>query len=114
MKRLISLLAMSAVLLLPLPSAQARIVTTEEAATQDQTAVERARIQAFLDRSGVRERLKALGVDGLMAKQRVAALSDQEVHAMAQKLDSMPAGGNLSDYDLIVILLIAILVAIAV
>jgi hypothetical protein len=50
-----------------------------------------------------------------MAKNRVAVLSDSEVHALAQKIDSMPAGGdlrNVSNSDLIIILLLLILIAI--
>lgn len=106
---------MSIVLCLQAPSVLAAIVSTDEMSAQNQTAVERAKIQAFLDRAGVKDRLQALGVDGMMAQYRVAALSDPEVHALAQKIDSMPAGGNLrnmSDSDLIIILLLVILIAI--
>ena len=49
-------------------------------------------------------------VDGLAAKDRVAALTDQEVHALAESIDALPAGGNLGTNDIIVILLVAILV----
>jgi len=51
-----------------------------------------------------------MGVDGLAAKDRVAALTDQEVHALAESIDALPAGGNLGTNDIIVILLVAILV----
>lgn len=93
-------------------AAQASIVTTKEMSAQDHDSKDRAKIQSFLDRADVKDRLKALGVDGLMAKDRVAALDDKEVHLLAEKIDSLPAGGNLSsltDSDLIVILLAAIL-----
>jgi Family of unknown function (DUF6627) len=98
---------------------QAAIVSTGQIAAQTQTYAERAKVQAFLDRADVKKRIQMMGVGGLMAKDRVAALSDQEVHLLAQKIDSLPAGGNLgngnlSDSDLIVILLIAILVVIAI
>jgi hypothetical protein len=36
-------------------------------------------------------------------------MTDQEVHAMAQKIDSMPAGGTLSDRDLLLILVLVLL-----
>ena len=54
--------------------------------------------------------MQAMGVDGLAAKDRVAALTDQEVHALAERIDALPAGGNLGTNDIIVILLDAILV----
>ena len=34
-------------------------------------------------------------------------------HALAQRIDTLPAGGNLSNTDLILVLLIAILVVVA-
>ena len=43
----------------------------------------------------------------------MAALSDAEVHALAQRIDSLPAGGALSNQDLILIVLIAILAYVA-
>ena len=36
-----------------------------------------------------------------------------EVHALAQRMDAMPAGGSLSQNDIILILLVAILVLVA-
>lgn len=81
------------------PAARAGIVSTADMAAQVQTDMERVHVQAFLDRANVRDRVQAMGVGGIMAKNRVAALSDQEVHTLAQKLDSMPAGGRMSDND---------------
>ncbi len=51
-----------------------------------------------------------MGVDDLVAKDRVAGLTDQEVHALAQKLDILPAGGNLSNNQVIAIVLVVLLV----
>lgn len=89
--------------------AMADNVATDNIAVQNQTVAEKARIQTFLDRADVKVRLQALGVAEPMAKDRVAAMTDQEVHAMAQRIDSMPAGGSLSNHDLTVILLIVLL-----
>jgi hypothetical protein len=60
----------------------------------------------------VKDRLQGLGVGEPMAKDRVAAMTDQEVHAVAQKIDSMPAGGRLDNNDLTLILLIVLLILI--
>lgn len=110
-------LAVTAALALQLPLARADIVDTETLAAQsqaqDQAEQDRAKVQAFLERANVKERLQAMGLSGLSAQDRVASLSEAEVHALAQRIDTMPAGGNLSNTDLILILLIAILVAIA-
>ncbi len=95
------------------PIAHAEIVDTDALATPSQVELDRAKVQAFVDRANARERLEAMGLSGLVARDRVASLSEAEVHALAQRVDAMPAGGNLSNQDLVLILLVAILVAIA-
>ena len=96
------------------PVVLAEIVDTDAMSAQNQAEQDRAKVQSFIDRANVTERLRAMGVSGVLAKDRVASLSEQEVHALAQRIDSMPAGGALSTQDIIIILLIAILIAIAV
>jgi hypothetical protein len=94
--------------------ARAEIVQTQELATVNQAELDRAKVQSFVERATVKEKLEAMGVGGLLAKDRVAALSEQEVHALAERIDAMPAGGSLSQMDMVIILLVAILVAIAI
>lgn len=79
---------------------------------QSQAEQDRAKVQAFVDRANVKERLQAMGVSGLVAKDRVGSLTEEEVHALAQRIDAMPAGGALSGNDLLIVLLIALLVAV--
>jgi len=85
----------------PLP-VFAGIVSTETVVA----GAERERLAEFIDRSEVRERLQALGVDPASAKARVAALSDDEAAQLAAQMDTMPAGGA----DLLVVALIVFLV----
>jgi hypothetical protein len=86
----------------------AAIVTNAQIAASSQTEVEKTRIQAFMDRSDIKDSLQALGVSEPSAKDRVAAMTDQEVNAMVQKIDSMPAGGYLGNSDMVLILLIVL------
>jgi len=104
--------ALAAALSMPVPPVRADIVSSDELATQSQAEADRAKVRSFLDRANVRERLQALGVEGVVAKDRVAALSEEEVHALAQRIDSMPAGGAFGTTDIILILLVVILVAV--
>jgi len=90
---------------------RAEMITADRLSEPSQAEQDRAKVQSFVDRANVKERLQAMGVSGLVAKDRVAALTEEEVHALAQRIDAMPAGGALSNNDLILILLIAILVA---
>ncbi|MGZ5180712.1 MAG: PA2779 family protein [Ramlibacter sp.] len=107
-----------AVLLLFLaPSAHAGLLGPEAAMpaqAQSQSDADRAKVQQFLERANVKERLQAMGVAGLDARDRVDALSEEEVHVLAQRIDGLPAGGRLSETDIILILLIALLVAVVV
>ena len=84
MRRLIAAIVILS-LALPLPL-QAGMVSTE-------SALERARIAAALERSEVQQQLRAYGVSPDEIKARVAALSDSEAAELAARIDSLPAGG---------------------
>jgi hypothetical protein len=73
---------------MPVP-AQAGTVSTEET-----IATKRDRVTAMLDRAVVHAALEARGVSPADAQARVAALTDQEVAALATRIDAHPAGGG--------------------
>jgi hypothetical protein len=82
-------------LVLPVQSAHAAMLETEKVVATAQSLSERARIRAFLEREDVRIELQGQGVAAETAKARVDTMSDQEVHKVAGKLDTMPAGGDI-------------------
>lgn len=86
-------------LLLP---AHAGIVSSEAlvAGTQQE------RLASLLQRSDVRARLQAYGVDPVQAQERVAALSDEEAARLAAQIDELPAGGDALGVALIVFLVL--------
>jgi hypothetical protein len=97
------------------PMARAEMISTHDAiAAQDPAAQDRAKVQAFLDRASVKDRLQTMGVSSLVTQDRVDALSNEEVHNLAQRIDALPAGGALGSTDIIIILLVAILIIVAV
>lgn len=55
---------------------------------------ERVRLAAMLGRADVQTRLQELGIAPQDAQARVAALTDAEAAALADRLDSLPAGGD--------------------
>ena len=81
------------------PAAQAGIVGTEQAfaspATQATLDADRAKLVATLARADVRDALVARGVDPQAVADRVAALSDDEVRLLNERIDQAPAGGEL-------------------
>ena len=66
-------------------------------------------IDAVLARGEVRAQLEKYGVDPAEASARVAALSDQELVALAEHFDEMPAGGSLVGVVGVVFIVLVIL-----
>ena len=85
---LIALMALA-----PYQVANAGLIGTEHvvaAATQ----AERSTVLNFVTRTDVASQLQALGIDPTTAKDRVAAMTDEEVRALAAQIDSLPAGAD--------------------
>jgi uncharacterized protein DUF6627 len=89
---------------LPLP-ASAGLIRPDAA-----PGAERAYLNAVLDRAEVRAQLEANGVAPADVKARVAALSDAEAADLANRIASLPAGGDGGVGALIGALLIVFLV----
>ena len=79
---------------LPVQSAFAGMVDTGQAVSHELANQDRARINVFLDRTDVVAQLQKQGVTADEAKARVYAMSDDEAHNIAGKLNQMPAGGD--------------------
>ena len=93
--------------------ADAELVGTDEGAASLEPAkpdADREKLRAFMERPEVVEKLKSMGISADQAKARVAALSDAEVHAIAGKVDMLPAGGRLSNNDLLLVVVIILAV----
>jgi hypothetical protein len=75
----------------------AGLVTTGEVAAAEanlDAAADRVLVLNALQRAEVQAKMHELGVDPAAAQARVAALSDEEVSALARKIDTAPAGGD--------------------
>lgn len=77
----------------PMQFAQAGMIGTDQVASVASQA-DRNTVLQFLGRADVTNQLQSLGVDPATVKDRVAAMTDQEVQQLAGKIDSMPAGGD--------------------
>jgi hypothetical protein len=56
----------------------------------------RARVEEFISRDHVREQMIALGADPAEVRDRLAALTGDELRLLEQNIDTMPAGGILA------------------
>lgn len=93
---------------LPLQPAFAVMVETGQAVSHELAGQDRARIIAFIDREDVLAQLQKEGVTPGDAKARVNALTDDEAHMIAGKLDQLPAGGDILDLLLLVFIILLI------
>ena len=82
----VSLLALS------LP-AKASMMSAQETMSVHQTS-ERTQVMQFLAREDVAKHIAAQGVDIALVLQRVAAMSDDEINQLSDKIDQLPAAGN--------------------
>ena len=98
-------------------TASAELVGTDEAAASVEPArpsADREKVRAFMERPEVTQQLQKMGVSPEDAKARVGAMSDAEVHTLAGKLDLLPAGGRISNTELVIIILLAVVILILV
>lgn len=69
------------------------------------------KIQPFLESKIIRQRLIDLGLNQQEISSRLSQLSDQEIHDVASKIDTLQAGGDVLG-TIVVLLVIAILVVV--
>lgn len=96
------------VLALSFQTANAGLIGADQAAAGS-TSSERALVLGSLDRAEVVAQLQSAGIDPLAARERIRAMSDQEVHALAQDIQAAPAGGT-GTWGWVAVVLIAALI----
>jgi uncharacterized protein DUF6627 len=77
----------------PFQMAYAGVISTDQAVAGSAQA-DRAAVLSVISRSDVSGQLQALGLDAATAKDRVAALTDEEVRSLNGQLQALPAGGD--------------------
>lgn len=65
---------------------------------------DRTAVLNIISRSDVASQLQTLGLDPATAKDRVAAMSDQEIRSLAGSLDALPAGASGSGWVLLILI----------
>jgi len=75
----------------PYQIAQAGMIGTDQFAQQSSQS-DRSTVLGFVSRAEVASQLQAFGIDPTTAKDRLAAMSDEEVRFLAGKIHAQPAG----------------------
>lgn len=90
----------------PYQIATAGMIGTDKAVAASSQA-ERGALVSYLTRTDVQKQLQAMGIDPSTAKQRVAALSDEEVRSLAGRIQNAPAGAMSDGAAILLIIVIA-------
>jgi hypothetical protein len=103
------LLAVSLIALPYTAQTQAGMIGVD-AALAAQRQAERGKLQRFLERADVQKQLAVLGVGAAAAAERANALTDDEVQQLAGRIDSLPAGADISTAGLLLVLIVILLI----
>jgi hypothetical protein len=106
--RMICRLLMALMAWMPFHVAQAGMIGTEQFVGSASQA-DRAAVLSVISRADVASQLQTLGLDQATAKDRVAAMTDQEIRSLAGDLNALPAGAS-SGGAVLVLILIGVLV----
>ena len=111
LSKIISQLLILTMVMLPF-STQAGMLGTDQVVASAAAQADRAKVADFIARADVQKQMEVLGLTPANAKDRVDALTDEEVQRIAGKIDSAPAGASNSGTAWVVgaIVIIAVLV----
>ena len=99
----VSLLALS------FQTASAGMIGADQAAAAGAAQTDRGMVLSVLSRAETAAQLQAQGIDPIMARERVASMTDQEVQTLAQDMQTAPAGAMSSGGWLAVVLVAALI-----
>lgn len=85
-------------------SLQAGMIGTEPAVSRSAEA-ERSAVLAFLQRAEVARQLQGFGIDPAAARERVNAMTEEELRALASDAGALPAGGWSSSAGILVLII---------
>ncbi|MDH3900358.1 MAG: PA2779 family protein [Gammaproteobacteria bacterium] len=72
----------------------AGIIGTQSMIEMEQAGTDRARVESFIDQENVRDQMISMGVDPAEVRERLAALTDEELRILNSNIDNLPAGGS--------------------
>jgi hypothetical protein len=107
--RMLCRILIASLFAMPFSPAMAGMIGTDEAIAASTAQAHRATVVGALSRADVGAQLQSQGVDPNVAKERVAAMTDQEVAALAGQIDALPAGANSTGAWVAAIVIVALI-----
>ena len=93
LSRLLCNLLIVSMILLPF-SAQAGLISTDQAIASAANQANIDKVQEFLARAEVAKQLQTFGLNADTARERVNSMTQDEINRIAGKIDSLPAGAS--------------------
>lgn len=106
MKKMTCRALVVSMLALSFQTANAGMIGADQAVAPAAQA-DRSFVMSVLNRAETTAQLQAQGIDPALARERVAAMTDQEVQALAQDMQTAPAGADISTAGWLAIIVIA-------
>jgi hypothetical protein len=103
MKKMLCSLLMALMAWTPYQIAQAGMIGTDQGVAST-SQHDRSTVLSFVSRNDVARQLQSFGIDPAGAKDRVAAMTDEEVRTLAGRIDSMPAGANGAGFLILILI----------
>jgi len=94
--------------LMPMMSAQAAMIGTDQIINQTDSSLTQEKLQQFLDREAAQKQLHAWGVSPDWIEDRVNKLTDMELARINQGIDNLNAGGDVLGVLLIIFIVFVI------
>ena len=91
-------------------SVQSAMVGTDQVVASAQDQLNRDKVLTFMSRGDVVKQFETLGLSASAAKDRVNAMTQDEVNQVASKIDSLPAGASSSGAWIAAIVIIGIII----
>lgn len=107
--RVVSRLLIVAMIMLPFQSANAGMIGTDQALVSGAQA-ERTTVLGALERPEVVAQMQSMGLDATSARERVAAMTDEEVRSLAGKIETLPAGAKTSGWAVAFVIAVGVLI----
>ena len=97
-----------ALAMMPIQASYAGMIGADQVVTVASAQADRSAVLSLLSRSDVASQLQSVGVDPKVAMSRVAAMTDQEVRALAGQIESLPAGAKSNGWVWAVVIIIGV------
>lgn len=108
--RMICRLLIVTLMLFQFPGAHAGMVGAEQVLAVSSADGHRAVVYGALNRAEVSGQLQAMGVDPQQARERVAAMSNDEVRTVAANVNALPAGAMSNGWGWALLIVIGLVV----